>query len=231
MTKILALGPHPDDVEFGCSSVLIKEALKGDLIKILVLSRGEAGTKGTPESREQESRDAAKIIGAEIEFLEMGGDCRIQNNPANALVIAKHIREFKPDIILAPQPDEDQHPDHSNVGKMARNASRFARYGGLEELKNLPPHKITALYFYPITQNFGQRPDIVIDISSVYDKWLEAMHCHKSQMAGKNYDDLLTARAHSLGVTIGVKYAQGLWVNEPVRLDNLSDITLSSRNY
>ena len=53
MNKILAIGPHPDDVEFGCSALLIKEVKKGNKIKILVLSRGEAGTKGTPEIREQ----------------------------------------------------------------------------------------------------------------------------------------------------------------------------------
>lgn len=229
--RILAIGPHPDDVEFGCSALLIKEVNKGNQVKILVLTKGEAGTKGTPEIREQESRDAAKIIGADIEFLDMGGDCHVQNTPDNGMTIAKHIRAYKPDVVLAPQPDEDQHPDHAACGKMARAAARFARYGGLAELKDLPTHKITSLYFYPITQDFGQRPDIVIDITDVYDQWIKAVHAHKTQMSGKNYDDLFTARAHSLGVTIGVKYAQGLWVNEPIRLDGISDINLSSRNY
>ncbi len=229
--RILALGPHPDDVEFGCAPILIKEIQKGSQVKILVLSKGEAATYGTSEIREREARDAAKIIGAEIEFLDFGGDCRIENTPKNGLAIAKHIRTYKPDIVLAPQPDEDQHPDHCAVGKMARAAARFARYGGLLELKKLPTHKITALYFYAITQNFGQRPDIIIDVSDSYKKWMEAVRAHQTQMQGKNYDDLFTARAHALGVTIGVKYAQGLWVNEPIRLDGISDITLSSRNY
>ncbi len=231
MTKILALSPHPDDVEFGCSGLLIKEVQKGSQIKILFFSRGEAGTKGTPESREQESRDAAKIIGAEVEFLNFGGDCHIESTPKNAITIAKQIREFKPDIILAPQPEENQHPDHSAVSKIARDAARLARYGGLEELKNLPAHKITALYFYAITQDFGQRPDIVIDISDVYEQWIKAINCHKSQMQGKNYQDLFTTRAHTLGSSIGVAYAQGLWVNEPLRLNYISDINLSARNY
>lgn len=229
--KILAIGAHPDDVEFGCAPILIKEAKKGNQIKILALSRGEAGTKGTPKIREQESREAAKIIGAKIEFLDFGGDCHIQNIPANTFVIAKYIREFKPDIILAPSPEENQHPDHSTAGKITRDAARFARFGGLAELKNLPVHKITALYFYPVTQDFGQRPDIVIDISEVYDQWMQAIAAHQSQMRGKEYDNLLRARAHSLGASIGVNFAQGLWVNEPVRLGGISDITLSSRNY
>jgi bacillithiol biosynthesis deacetylase BshB1 len=229
--KILAIGPHPDDAEFGCSALLIKEVKKGNQVKILVLTKGEAGTKGTPEIREQESRDAAKIIGAEIEFLDMGGDCHVQNTPANGMVIAKHIRQYKPDVLLAPQPDEDQHPDHSEAGKMARSAARFARYGGLSELKDIPTHKITALYFYAITQDFGNKPDVVVDISDVYEQWMQAVHAHKSQMQGKNYDELFGMRFKNLGVTIGVDYAQGLWANDPIRLNGVSDITLSSRNY
>ena len=170
-----------------------------------MLTKGEAGTKGTPEIRGQESRDAAKIIGAEIEFLDIGGDCHVRNTPANGMTIAKHIREYKPDILLAPQPDEDQHPDHSETGKMARSAARFARYGGLAELKDLPTHKITALYFYAITQEFGNRPDIVVDISDVYEQWMQAAHAHKTQMTGKNYDELFAMRFQNLGVTIGVR--------------------------
>lgn len=229
--RILALGPHPDDAEFGIGGLLIKEAEKGSQVKILVCSLGEGGSKGTPEGRKKESEEAAKIIGADIEFLDFGGDCHIQYLPQNSMVIAKHIRQFKPDILLAPQPQENQHPDHSAVGKIARDAARFARYGGLAELKDLDVHKITALYFYPITQDFGERPDIVIDISDTKDKWLKAIRTHQSQLSGKNYDNLFMARAHTLGSSIGVDLAQGLWVNEPIRLDHVSDIELSSRNY
>jgi len=53
---------------------------------------------------------------------------------------------------LAPQPDENQHPDHSAAGKIIRDAARLARYGGLKELKDLPAHKITGLYYYFVTQ-------------------------------------------------------------------------------
>jgi len=93
--NILAVGAHPDDIEFGCAHVLIKEARKGNRIRMLVLSRGEAGSNGTPESREAESREAAKKIGAAIEFLDFGGDCHIEQTPANALRIAAEIREFQ----------------------------------------------------------------------------------------------------------------------------------------
>ncbi len=84
-TKILAIGPHPDDIEFGCAPVLIQEIQKGNQVRILVLTKGEASTAGTPEERVEEARAAAKLMGAEIEFLEMGGDCHLRQDIQSAV--------------------------------------------------------------------------------------------------------------------------------------------------
>jgi len=116
--KILAVGAHPDDVEFGCAPILIQEVRSGHEARILVTSKGEAASAGTPEERAQEARDAARVIGAAIQFLELGGDCHLEHNPANAMTLAREIRRFKPDVVLAPHLGENQHPDHSAVGKI-----------------------------------------------------------------------------------------------------------------
>jgi N-acetylglucosamine malate deacetylase 1 len=229
--KILAVGPHPDDVEFGCAPLLIQEVRNGNHAKILVLTKGEAASAGTPEGRAEEAREAARIIGAEIDFLDLGGDCHIQHTPENGFALAREIRRFKPDIVLAPHLDENQHPDHSATGRIVRDAARLARYGGLSNLKDLAVHPIRQLYYYNITQALGPKPDIVIDVSEVEAQWEAAIRCHKSQMKTKGYLDLVMARARSLGSAIGVSIAMGLWVNDPVRLNSLSDLTLSSRNF
>lgn len=229
--KLLCIGAHPDDVEFGCAPLLIKEIEKGSQVKILVLSLGEAGSAGTPEGRKQEAMDASKIIGAEIEFVEMGGDSKIENTPQNRILIAQKIREYKPNIVLTPHTNENQHPDHAAAGKITRDASRLARYGGLAELKSIPIHKIDNLYYYIITQFFGSSPDIIIDVTSVQPKWQQAMEAHKSQMASKKYLEMIMSWSKALGSAIGTNYAVGIKTNEPVQLDNLSDISLSSRNY
>jgi bacillithiol biosynthesis deacetylase BshB1 len=231
MTQILAIGPHPDDVEFGCAAVLLKEIKKGNRVKLLVLSRGEAGTGGTPEQREQESREAARMLGVEIEFFDFGGDCRIEYTLENRLRIAAEIRNVKPAIILAPSTSENQHPDHVVVGKLTRDAARLARYGGVDALKPAPIHKIANLYFYNITQHIGRMPDIVIDISDVVEQWEAVMKCHGSQTSQKKYIELQKTAARLLGLTIGVEYAAGLFVNDPARVSHLSDLTLSSRNF
>lgn len=229
--NILTIGAHPDDIEFGCAPVLIKETRKGNQVRLLVLSRGEAGSSGTPESREQESRNAARMIGAAaIDFLDFGGDCHMQYAPSNSLRIATEIRKFKPAIVLAPHPDENQHPDHSVAGRMSRDACRLARYGGIEELKSLPVHKVASLYFYHITRHLDA-PDIVIDVSDERAAWELAMNCHESQIKSKSYVDLQITAARLLGLTIGVEYAIGLFANDPIRLESLSDVILSSRNF
>jgi LmbE family N-acetylglucosaminyl deacetylase len=234
--RILAVGAHPDDVEFGCAPILINEARAGHEVKILVTSKGEAASAGTPEGRAEEARQAAAIIigkpiGAEIEFLDLGGDCNIAASPENAHAIARRIREFRPDIVLAPHPCENQHPDHATVAKLTRDAARFARYGGLSNLQPLPSHPIQSLYFYAITQVYVDPPQLVVDVTPAFAEWQAAMQCHGSQMKTRAYPDLVNARAKAWGAAIGVDYAVGLWLNDPIRIASLADLPLSARHF
>lgn len=227
--RILAVGAHPDDVEFGCAPVLIQEVRNGHEARILVTSKGEAASAGTADERAQEARDAARIIGAAIQFLELGGDCHIEHNPANAMTLAREIRRFQPQVVLAPHLGENQHPDHSALGRVVRDAARLARYGGLRDLEELPPHPITSLYYYAITQVFVTPPELVVDVTAAREAWQASIQCHKSQMKTRNYLDLVMSRARTLGSAVGVEYAAGLWLNDPIRVGSLGDIPLSSR--
>lgn len=230
MKKILAFGAHPDDVEFGCGALLIKEIEEGSQVKIVVCSLGEAGTNGTPEGRKAEAEASAKFMGAEIEFITLGGDSHMVNNPENAFKLAEIIRSYKPEVVLATSYFENQHPDHFVLSTLARSACRLARFGGLKELKKLPAHAVETLYFYPSSAGFEKKPDVIIDISSQYEKWEKAMSFHGSQMKTKNYVNMVESRARAFGAAVGVGYATVLWVNDPLRIKSLSDIG-SSRNY
>jgi LmbE family N-acetylglucosaminyl deacetylase len=229
--KLLAIGAHPDDVEFGCTGILINEIRRGATVKIWVLSKGEAGSNGTPEIREAEARRAGELIGATVDFADFGGDCHIEYSPANTIRVAREIRAFRPDIVLAPHTSEEQHPDHARVGKLARDAARLARYGGLDELKALPAHAVANLYYYAVTREFGMRPDIIVDISAARDLWEQAMRCHESQAKSKHYVEMRLAATRSLGYQAGVDYAMSLYLNDPVLLDHISSLTLSCRNF
>ncbi len=232
--RLLAIGAHPDDVEFGCGGILAVETARGHAVTIMSLSRGESGTSGSPAERQHESEAAAKALGASIEFLPLEGDGRLEYRPPNALAIAAAIRRLRPCIVLAPSPDEDQHPDHAKAARLTRDAARLARYGGLAGMGPEPAHSIEALYFYDVTgvgqaQALAHLAKIVIDVTPVLATWKRAMDCHVSQQATRRYADLMLARARALGAGIGVEHAMAVWANDPIRLDALTDLRSTTR--
>ncbi len=232
--RILAVGAHPDDVEFGCGGILIKEVARGHLVQVLNLSRGEAGSSGSGGERLREATAAATRMGVGLEFIDLDGDARLAYQPQNALEIARVIRKWQPHLLLAPSPEENQHPDHGKAGRLTRDAARLARYGGLRGLEPHVPHAIDALYFYDITGS-GSAPaglgKVIVDISDVFETWKSAMGCHESQLQTRNYIDLQVARARVLGAEIGVAYAMALWANDPICLAGITDLQGTGRRF
>ena len=203
------------------------EAARGSAIFLGVCSRGEAGSNGTPDEREAETRAAAKILGAELTFLDFGGDSHMERSNANALTIARHIRAVRPEVLLSPVTSPEQHPDHAVIGHCAREAARFARYGGIAELRGLPPHAIQQHLAYAVTP--GAEPSraqlaLRVDISAQFARWVELMECHQTQLRTRNYIDLQTARARLLGVEAGVEYAQALFPQDHFLVQTLAQI-------
>src|SRR5947199_10855417 len=99
---LLAFGAHPDDVEFGCGGVIAQETRAGRPAHMVVCSRGEAGTHGTPDQRAAESERAAAILGAALEFLELDGDSHLELRASHAVALAAVIRRRRPALVLAP---------------------------------------------------------------------------------------------------------------------------------
>ncbi len=228
--RILAIGAHPDDLEFACGGILLAEAASGSEIFLSVCSRGESGTNGRPEEREAEARAAADLLGAKIEFLDLGGDAHIEATRQNAFAIAGQIRLVRPDILLSSVTSAEQHPDHHVVGSLAREAARFARYGGIEELLERASHAVTRHFQYAVTPSAEPRGvKIRVDISAHFEKWKALMECHRTQLRTRNYIELQTARARLLGVEAGVEYAQAIFLADDLLVKSLDEIPKSSR--
>src|SRR3982751_5811416 len=85
---LVAFGAHPDDLEFGCGGILAREAQNGRSVHLVVCSRGEAGTNGTPAERTREAEKAARLLGATLEFVELDGDAHLEIRSAHALKLA-----------------------------------------------------------------------------------------------------------------------------------------------
>lgn len=234
LPALLAFGAHPDDLEFGAGGIIARETRAGRSVHLVVCSRGEAGTNGTPAIRTREAKTAAKILGATVEFLELDGDAHLELKTVHALTLADLIRRVQPGIVLAPTVEQNQHPDHWRLGTLVRDATRLARYGGLSELRTRRPHAAGPLFFYalgPGSEPAGQ--PIVMDISApgVVTAWTAAMEAHASQMKTRNYVDLQLARARVRGLDAGVAYAQALWPNDPLVFDSLAAITRGARRF
>src|SRR4051812_26299081 len=97
---ILAFGAHPDDIEFGCGGVIALETRAGRSAHFVICSRGESGTNGTPAERKIEAANAAQILGATHEFLELDGDAHLEIKSAHVIKLAEIIRRIRPGIVL-----------------------------------------------------------------------------------------------------------------------------------
>jgi len=235
LLPLLAFGAHPDDLEFGCGGVIARETQLGRPVHLVVCSRGEAGSNGTPAERTREARKAAKILGATIEFITLDGDAHLEVKARHALKLAAILRRVRPGIVLAPTVEQNQHPDHYRLGQLVRDASRLARYGGLKELKARNAHAIDQLFFYAISpeaEPAGVQP-VLVDISAqgVIPAWVDAMQAHASQLRTRNYPALQLARASVNGSRCGAMAAIALFPNDPLVFDSLAPLTRAARRF
>ena len=232
---LLVFGPHPDDIEFGCGGIVAKETLAGRQAHFVVCSLGEAATNGTPEERANEARTGAAILKATIEFVELDGDSHLEIRNAHAIKLAEIIRRIRPSTVLAPTCVVNQHPDHSRLGEIVRDAARLARYGGLKELLGQEAHSIEQLFYYAITPE-AESSEIsatLIDISEpeVIARWTDAMDAHCTQALTRNYVELQLIRARLFGARAGVGYAMTVFSNDPLLVQSLSQAGKGARQF
>jgi len=233
---ILAFGAHPDDVELGCGGTIAKEISLGKTVGIIDLTRGELGTRGSVEIRNQESANAAKILGVSVrENLDMR-DGFFLNDEEHQLEIIKMIRKYKPDIVLCNAID-DRHIDHSKGSQLVSDACFLSglikietKYNG-EKQEGWRPKLV---YHYMQWKNIT--PDFVVDITGFNDKRVASILAYSSQfynpnsdepetpIASKNFLESLNYRAQDLGRLIGTDYAEGFTVERYLAVNSLGNL-------
>lgn len=233
---ILAFGVHPDDVELSCAGTLLVEQKNGKKTGIIDLTAGELGTRGTAETRKEESTEAARILGVEIrKNLEMA-DGFFQNDEVHQRRVITTIRAFKPEVILCNAP-EDRHPDHGRSSKMVSDASFLSGLMKIQTQFNGSAQEAwRPKYVFRYIQDRFLQPDFVIDITDVFEQKIEAIKAYKTQFAGGSADEPQTYistpdflesviyRHKWFGKMIGVKYAEGFISEKIVGLKNFDSI-------
>ena len=232
---LLAFGAHPDDIEFGCGGVIAVETRAGRPAHLVVCSRGEAATHGTPGQRTWEAEAAAVSLRATLEWLELDGDAHLELRVAHSLKLAAVIRRLRPALVLAPSLVANQHPDHARLGSLVRDAARLARYGGVAELRDLPPHAIAGLFYYAVTPEAEPRDitPVLVDVSDpeIMSTWTAAMQAHATQTGARQYVELQLIRVRLHGLRAGLDHAVPLFPNDPLVLSSLGQLGGSARRF
>jgi len=199
--NILAIGAHPDDIEYGCAGTLVKYADRGHRIHLMILTGGEEGGDGKERQREQSA--AAEIIGAQQVFWGGYRDTQLPLNKELIDKIEEVLVEVKPDLILVNYGD-DTHQDHRVLTEATMSATRYVR---------------NVLFFeVPTTQNFN--PQVFVDISDTLERKFQVLKAHESQVMKTNIEnmsivELARANATFRGIQGRTKFAEAF---APLRL-------------
>lgn len=234
---LLAFGAHPDDIEMSCSGIILSFTEKGKKAAIVDFTKGEMGTRGTPELRLKEATIAAEILGlSERHNLEIE-DVYFEESHENIKLLVEQIRRFQPEIILANAP-EDRHPDHGKAARMVEKAYFYAgllNYETFWEGKKQERWKANNLYHY--LQDRELQPSIIVDVSPYWEKRMDSIKAYSSQFYDPNSEEkhetylssekfwkFFEARARDLGHRIGVEYAEGLIQKRAIGISDISHL-------
>ncbi|MCH6236363.1 bacillithiol biosynthesis deacetylase BshB1 [Cognataquiflexum rubidum] len=233
---ILVIAAHPDDAELACSGTIAAQIAKGYKVGILDLTKGEMGTRGTPEIRMQESEESSKILGIAVRENIGFKDIFFKDDDHHRLEIIKIIRKYQPEIVLA-NAVTDRHPDHGKGGSVASNACFMSGLRKIETtLEGISQDPWRPKYVYHYIQNNYIKPDFVVDITDFWETKIESIKVFKSQfydpsnkepasfISSAEFLDFIEARSRELGHSIMVKYGEGFTVERTLGITDLFDL-------
>lgn len=218
----LAIAAHPDDIEMTCAGTVLSLIAQGKTVAGVDLTRGELGTRGTPEIRLQESAEGARLMSLVARENLGFRDAFFRNDEDHQMALIPIIRHYQPTIVLTNAPD-DRHPDH---GRAAQLVIEACFYAGLRQIKTVgkdgqPQEAHRPNFIYHFIQDRSLKPDFVVDVTPYWDQKIEAIKAYKSQffdpesnepqsyISNKSFLDFLEARTREHGHMIGVEYGEG----------------------
>ena len=233
---ILVFGAHPDDVELSCGATIAKEISLGKKVGIVDLTRGELGTRGSAELRDQEAAHAGEILGVTVrENLRMR-DGFFVNDEKHQLEVIKMIRKYRPEIVICNAVD-DRHIDHGKGSKLVSDSCFLSGLRKIEtELEGEKQEQWRPKLVYHYIQWKDLTPDFVVDVTGFMDKKVESLMAYKSQfydpnstepvtpIATKNFKESILYRAADLGRLINTEYAEGFTVERYLAVNSLADL-------
>jgi N-acetylglucosamine malate deacetylase 1 len=234
---ILAIAVHPDDVELGCSGTLLMEKMHGKKTGVLDLTRGELGTRGTAEIRDEEAARSASILGLDVRENLAMADGFFRNDETHQRLLIRAIRKYRPEIVMA-NALEDRHPDHGRAGHLISDACFLS---GLRKIETVDSDGLAQEHWRPkfvfhFIQDRYATPSFVYDVSAVFEKKLESIRAYSSQFFSTDYSsdepqtyisspeflNAIIGRHQMFGKMIGVPYAEGFISEKMIGVQDFS---------
>jgi bacillithiol biosynthesis deacetylase BshB1 len=236
---ILAIFAHPDDVELTVGGTLLKMKHLGYTTGALDVTRGEMGTRGTVEGREQEAKDAAKILKLDVRENLGPRDGHVFCDDESRMQMVRVLRRLKPKVILTHQID-DPHPDHDHIAHLVRESARLSsmkRYDEETGDQKIPVPNVAHNIFSRRVQ-----PSFIVDVSDFLEQKMEAIRAHSSQfydpksnepetrLTGKTFLEELESRSRYFGSLIGVSVGEPFYVRESLNVEDPIALLTRSMN-
>lgn len=226
---VLAIFAHPDDVELSVGGTLLKLKSLGHRTGILDVTKGEMGTRGTVELREQEATDAAKILQVDVrQNLELR-DGHVWLTEETRTKLVRVLRALKPKVLITHQHD-DPHPDHNHIVQLVRESARYAslrKYDAETGGDRIPaPFVMHTIFSRHVV------PSFIVDVSDFAEDKMRAIAAHRSQfydpnsnepetaLTGRSYLDQIRARMIAWGSLISVDAGEPFYVHEALNVED-----------
>ncbi len=230
---ILVFAVHPDDAELGCSGTILRHIAAGKKVGVVDLTRGELGTRGTAETRDEEAAESAKVLGLHVRENLGFRDGFFQNDEAHQLEIVKMLRKYQPEIVLS-NALHDRHPDHGRAGDLVNDACFLA---GLPKITTVLDNETQSAHRPRLILQYIQdryiTPDVIIDITPFIDGKIKSIKAFRTQfynpdvegqetyISSPEFFESVIGRAREFGKSIGATYGEGFTSRKLLGVDDL----------
>ena len=226
---VLAVFSHPDDAELSVAGTLLKLKKLGYRTGVCDMTRGEMGTRGTPEIRAKEALDAARIMKLDVRVNVEQPDGHVWPTEVARTAVVRVLRTHRPKVLLTTHED-DPHPDHANTSIIVRQAARLASMGRYDEDSGMRPVPMPAI----MHSLFSRRivPSFVVDVSEFVGEKMSAIRAYGSQfydagskepatrISQRGFLSEIEYRMRYFGSLIGVEAGEPFYVREALNVDD-----------
>ena len=226
---VLAVFSHPDDAELSVAGTLLKLKKLGYRTGVCDMTRGEMGTRGTPELRAKEALEAARLMKLDVRVNLEQPDGHVWPTEVARTALVRVLRAHRPRVLLTTHED-DPHPDHANTSIIVRQGARLASMGRYDEESGLAPVPMPAI----MHSLFSRRivPSFVVDVSDFVDEKMSAIRAYASQffnaeskepatrISDRGFLSEIEYRMRYFGSLIGVTAGEPFYVREALNVDD-----------